>query len=280
MGKILDITTEELIAGYAVILLDAYGVLVDMTGPLPGAIEFIAKLKLTKKTHYILTNDASKLPATAAGVYRRFGLGIEPQQIITSGILLKKYFKKNHLAGARCVVLGPEDSVRYVAEAGGKIVPFMETFDVLVIADEGGFPFLEAVEAVLTTLFRRIDRQENLYLVLPNPDLICPKSEGGFGLASGSIALVLEAALKLRYPNRRQLGFERLGKPHAAIFDEALQRCGTRDMVMIGDQLETDIRGANAFGIDSVLIGTGITKMEGDPELPEDLRPKYRLKNL
>jgi HAD superfamily hydrolase (TIGR01450 family) len=280
MHEIREITTEELITSYAALLLDAYGVLVDMTGPLSGAIEFIAKLKRIKKPYYILTNDASKLPATAAKVYQRFGLEIEPQQIITSGILLKNYFKKNHLAGARCVVLGPEDSIRYVAEAGGKVVSFTETFDVLVIADEGGFPFLEAVEAVLTTLFRRIDRQEKVRLVLPNPDLICPKAEGGFGLASGSIALVLEAALKLRYPDRIQWRFERLGKPHDAIFNEAVQRSGTRDMVMIGDQLETDICGANVFGIDSVLIGTGITKMDAAADLPEDLRPKYRLKNL
>ena len=32
-------------------------------------------------------------------------------------------------------------------------------------------------------------------------------------------------------------------------------------MIMIGDQLETDIKGAFNFGIDSVLIGTGITKI-------------------
>ena len=43
------------------------------------------------------------------------------------------------------------------------------------------------------------------------------------------------------------------------LFETALRRCGIRDMVMIGDQLETDIRGANDFGIDSVLVAGGVS---------------------
>jgi ribonucleotide monophosphatase NagD (HAD superfamily) len=32
-------------------------------------------------------------------------------------------------------------------------------------------------------------------------------------------------------------------------------------MALIGDQIITDILGANQFGIDSILIGTGISKI-------------------
>jgi ribonucleotide monophosphatase NagD (HAD superfamily) len=53
--------------------------------------------------------------------------------------------------------------------------------------------------------------------------------------------------------------FERLGKPSAAIFNTALRRSGTRNMVILGDQIETDIRGTNDFGIDSVRMETGVT---------------------
>jgi ribonucleotide monophosphatase NagD (HAD superfamily) len=51
--------------------------------------------------------------------------------------------------------------------------------------------------------------------------------------------------------------FVSLGKPHPAIFEEAVRRAGTRHMVMIGDRLETDIRGANDFGIASALVTAG-----------------------
>ena len=112
-----------------------------------------------------------------------------------------------------------------------------------------------------------------------NPDLIYPKADQGFGIASGSIALIFEAALKRRYPARPSFYFERLGKPHAAIFREAFQRSGTRDMVMIGDQLETDIQGANGFGIDSVLVATGVTQKKLS-EIEDHLLPKYFMRSI
>jgi ribonucleotide monophosphatase NagD (HAD superfamily) len=158
-----------------------------------------------------------------------------------------------------------------VSPAGG--------FDAVVIGDEAGFPFVETVDTVLTELFHKVERRERFHLVLPNPDLIYPKADRGIGIASGSIALIIEAALLLRYPDRPHLRFARLGKPHAAIFREALARSGTKDMVMIGDQLETDIRGANAFGLDSVLVDTGITDPTAvsAPDLP---RPTYLLHSI
>jgi hypothetical protein len=73
------------------------------------------------------------------------------------------------LAGKRCIVLGPEDSRRYVERAGGVVVPPGESFEVLVVGDEAGFPFLETVDAVLTGLFRDLDRGEHPALLLPNP---------------------------------------------------------------------------------------------------------------
>jgi ribonucleotide monophosphatase NagD (HAD superfamily) len=50
-------------------------------------------------------------------------------------------------------------------------------------------------------------------------------------------------------------------------------------MVMIGDQLETDIRGAVNFGLDSALIGTGVA---GPTLHPGDkaIQPAYYLENL
>jgi ribonucleotide monophosphatase NagD (HAD superfamily) len=90
---------------------------------------------------------------------------------------------------------------------------------------------------------------------------------------------MLEAALQRRYPSRPELKFTRLGKPHAAIFEEAQARSGTRDMVMIGDQLETDIRGAVEFGLDAVLVDTGITNLKLNA-VDESLQPTYYLDSL
>ncbi len=289
MYDLRQITIDELMDRYDVLLLDAYGVLVHSTGVLAGAARLIEKLEQASKPYYIVTNDASRLPATAAARFQGLGLPIEAGRIITSGALLEDYFDRHRLAGSRCVVLGPRDSERYVELAGGGVVSPSDAFDVLIVADESGFPFLETVDTVLTALIRRFDRGEHVHLLLPNPDLIYPKSgprpgsgtdsEPGFGITSGSIALVIEAALHQRYPGRGGLSFEKLGKPHTAIFEEALRRSGTRNMVMIGDQLATDIRGANAFGLDSVLVRSGVTHAEAIPADGE-MRPTFILKPI
>ena len=279
MEALREITIEKLIERYSVLLLDAYGVLVHKSGALTGAPQLIAELNRAKKPYYILTNDASRLPRTMAERFHKFGLAISPDRIISSGSLLNDYFAQNQLAGARCVVLGPHDSARYVEMAGGKVVSPTNSFDVLVIGDEAGYPFLENVDCVLTGLFNKLDHGDAVRLVLPNPDLIYPKTGSDFGITSGSVALIFEAALMQRYPAAPQLHFERLGKPHAAIFEEALRRCGTNDMVMVGDQLETDIRGANNFGIDSVQVGTGVTKTTLG-KISANLRPTYTMHSI
>jgi HAD superfamily hydrolase (TIGR01450 family) len=278
MTPIKDTTMQELIARYPVILFDSFGVLASSNAVLPGAVELIANLNSIAKTYFVLTNDASALPESRSENYAKLALNIKPEQIITSGGLLSRYFADEHLQGLRCVILGPEDSVRYVQIAGGEVVPIGADFDAVVIGDQSGFPFLETMDQVMTDLFRKTDKGENVRLILPNPDLIYPDGDG-FGFASASIAMLLESALKLRYPERDDLHFIRLGKPHEAIFAEALRRSGTRDMVMIGDQLETDIKGANDFGLDSVLVGTGIAALDLS-WAPESMRPTYTLRSL
>jgi len=279
MNPIPKITMDDLVEQYEVLLFDAYGVLVHFSGAMPGAADLTRRLNQVRKPYYILTNDASKLPATAASRYQGYGLDIETSHILTSGGLIKDYFGKHGLAGARCVVLGPEDSHGYVKQAGGQIVSARHDFDVIVIADEGGYPFLETVDQAFTSLCRLLDNGQEVRLLLPNPDLIYPKTDQGIGFTAGSIAGIYENALKLRYPNRKDLRFTRLGKPETHLFEEAYARCRSRDMVMIGDQLETDIRGARRFGIDAVWIQSGIMPDTPSP-IPESMQPTYILESL
>lgn len=275
-----EVSMGELLDRYEVLLLDSYGVLIHQHGPLPGALALVGTMNAVDKPYYILTNDASRSPEAASRRYHSLGLAIPPGRIITSGSLIAPYFAANRLRGARCIVLGPADSERYVQEAGGEVIPAGDDAepDVVAICDESGFPYLETVDAVLTAVFRRLDAGKLLHLVLPNPDLIFPRGERSYGLTAGSIALALEAAMALRYPDGKHPRFVPLGKPHAPIFEEALRRSGTRKMVMIGDQLSTDIKGARAFDIDSALVPTGLTHI-GSGGLG-DIYPTYVLPTL
>ena len=278
MNNVPGATLEYLVEQYSVILFDAYGVLANSDLVIPGAREAIDYLNEIGKQYFVLTNDASALPGTRAARYENLGLSIDAGRIVTSGSLLKGYFREHGLEGARCVTLGPEDSERYVESAGGVVVSSDGDFDALVIGDQSGFPLLETGRIVLSRLFRLIDAGRPPWLILPNPDLIYPSGDG-FAFASGTVAQMFEGALALRYPDLPELRFTRLGKPHAAIYEEAYRRSGTMDMVMIGDTPDTDIRGANQFGIASALVGTGVSTQDLSRMAADDV-PSYVMRSL
>ena len=278
MKQAPEVNLDELIDRYSVILFDAYGVLANSDLVVPGASVAIRHLNEIEKPYFVLTNDASALPDTRAARYMRLGLPIDAERIITSGSLLSGYFREHELEGIRCVTLGTDDSARYVESAGGVVVSSGDDFDAIVIGDQSGFPLLETGRAVLTGLFRMIDDGRPPRLVLPNPDLIYPSGDG-FAFASGTVAQMFEGALALRYPDCPELRFTRLGKPHPAIYQEAHRRSGSMDMVMIGDTPDTDIRGANNFGIASALIGTGVSTLDVS-QLPQSDVPRYLMRSL
>ncbi len=276
-----ETTIDALFDRYEALLIDAYGVLVDASGALSGAAAFIERLEREDKPYAIVTNDASKLESSSARIYGARGVPLSEERVVTSGSLLVDYYAAKGLDGARTLVIGPGDTCRYVERAGGVPVKCDVAegwFDVVVAGDEAGFDFLPGIERALSIVLAQLETGRPFSLVLPNPDLIYPQAAGAFGFAAGSIALLIEHAAATRFPGR-DVRFDRLGKPHAAIFDAAVRRVGTKRCVMIGDQLATDVRGARAYGIDAALAMWGLT--QAVPEaLDAALRPTWLLKSL
>jgi HAD superfamily hydrolase (TIGR01450 family) len=253
-----QIDADELATRYDGLLIDAYGVLVHTQGAFPGASQFVERLKAAGKPFCVITNDASRLPSSCAAKYRRDGVAIADEQVITSASLIEPHLEENDLSDARVALLGPEESKAYVRNTAARLVdPRREDFDVLVICDESGYPFVSTIDDVLTRLLDRIDAGDPPAMLLPNPDLIYQRSASSYGITSGSVAAMLEAILASRYPNR-DLRFERLGKPHSRMFERGVELCGTDNVVVLGDQLETDIRGARDAGLDCALVTTGL----------------------
>lgn len=245
---------------FKTILLDVYGVLLDGEGAFPQAIQGIDFLNNTQKQYFILTNGSSKTVADTAAFYRNQGLNIPDHRVISSGGLLGSYFKRHELAGQRIAVMGTIGSKTLVADAGGIVVdPLWDAdFDVLVVGNQGDFPFLESMDATLTSLIHKVEQGKTLRLILPNPDLLFPSGRQTYGFTAGIMALMLEEGLKARFGDRPDFKFARLGKPFAPIFEEAVQRAGNRSMVLIGDQLDTDVLGAKQFGIAAAIVKTGL----------------------
>ena len=274
------VNAATLVDLYDFFLLDAYGVLVHATDAIAGADSFLDSIRYAKKDFLVVTNDASRLPSTSAQRFADFGLAVKPEQVLTSGSLLAPFFKTRGLNGARCMVLGPEDSYEYVRLAGGEpIEPSLDaTFEALVVCDDAGYPFLETMDMILSNLFRHYDRGDSPVLILPNPDVIYPKGGGSYGYTSGGAALLIETAVAQRYPQERA-GFVRLGKPFGPMFREVKRLAPSSNMIMVGDQIETDIIGARTAGIDAALVDTGIAKWESTM-VEASRAPTYRLTGL
>ena len=72
---------NDIVTNYKAILFDAYGVLVNEYGVLPGAQLLIDHLNNIKKPYYIVTNDASRSVATSSEFYKGLGLKITEEKI-------------------------------------------------------------------------------------------------------------------------------------------------------------------------------------------------------
>ena len=283
-GAQTDMTSlSQILHDHDLFLIDAYGVLMTSEGPLPGAHEMMEAIQAQKKSYFVLTNDASRTPETCARLYKERGLQIPIENILSAGVAIIEAFNAQNLKGARSVVLGTADTQECVRRAGGVVTTIEPEidYDVLVVGDDSGFDFLPTMNALLTATHRLIKRGKMPKLFLANPDLLYPKGSAGFGFTSGSLARLLEIGLRDLHPSLSPK-FEVLGKPAPLLYNLARAKVNAAAdrTIMLGDQLHTDIAGANRAGIHSALLATGITQLPLSPDLIDDHKPTYILPSL
>ncbi|WP_105386503.1 HAD-IIA family hydrolase [Neorhizobium alkalisoli] len=271
---------ERLVGDHGTLLLDIMGVLIDKSGAIEHAPQFVEYLNESKKPYFILTNICGD---TETGIYerlRRNGIPLlSPERVISAGSLVQAYLRDAVPAGATVAFIGPQ-TCRAVLETGTHpIVACGETdfFDVLALLDDEGFPFRETLEAALTTCVRCFRESGRLpLLLLANSDRAYPRGADSYAFGSGIFATMFDEALKkLVGKSPEVISF---GKPSDRMFAEAKRRSGDSSMMMIGDQLATDILGANNFGITSALVLTGINSRQHVTQAAT--APNYVIDNL
>jgi HAD superfamily hydrolase (TIGR01450 family) len=279
------ISLTDLIHKYDVLLFDMFGVLIDALGALPGAIDLIDYLNTIQKPYLILSNGSRYTRAESARGYQKRGLHISEDRTITSASLIQDWVIEHKLEGAPALILGPESCIALCRESGLNPVDLWseDPFQVFLMADQDSIT-VERLDRCLSRIVKEF-RARPLSapkLLLPNPDLIYPAGNGNMGFTCGSFAGILEGALQLFF-SQDKASFVRLGKPYPAIFHAASKRYPNAKMIMIGDQMVTDIKGAQTYGIDSVLIGSGLSSFSSDTFTREDLKgisPTFLLDNL
>lgn len=281
------VSIDYLFEQYDAIAFDSYGVLVDGIDPLPGAVEFTERLSDAGKPWVLATNDASRLTASRLKVMQGQGFGIEEDQVISAGSLLRRFFEERGVTGTQCIATGHGEPVEFVRLGGCEPVDLTLYDDEsvsLAIAGITGYDWFETTRDMLSLIIRRMDAGNPLNLVVPNPDVLYPDGIDRFSIGPGGLAEMLETAVSRRFGDDDAVKFTRLGKPYAPMFDAIKERLGGyKKVAFIGDQLHTDIAGANSAGFDSVLTGTGITRWSDASDLkdvPLSMMPKLLLQSM
>src|SRR5688500_8008611 len=105
---------KSIIDQYKIVFFDAFGVLKNYKGLVPGIEETFAYMASTDKEFYIVTNDASRSPMQLAESYHRQGLyAITADRIVSSGMLAKEYLDLKVHSGI-VAYLGTSNSAHYI----------------------------------------------------------------------------------------------------------------------------------------------------------------------
>lgn len=248
------------------------GVLVDLDGvvyigeqAIGNAVAGLAKVRQAGLRVVFITNNASRSPELVAERLRGFGVPADPRDVVTSAQAAARLVRDRCGPGSRVLVTGSRalrdeiDAAGLCAVQGADEQPaaVVQGFDPAL-----GYPDL--AEAALAV-------RAGAFWVATNEDSTLPDTRG---MLPGNGALVAAVATAT---GRRPLV---AGKPSRFLFEEALRRAGLRNPIVVGDRPETDVAGARAAGLTSLLVLSGVTTPAELLEAPEQQRPTYLAQDL
>lgn len=242
---------------YDVLLVDLDGTLYTGAEVLENAREAVAAAD--GRVLYV-TNNASRSPAQVCEHLASLGFEASPDQVVTSAQAGADLAAQELEDGSAVLVIGSQALRDEVGSRGLRVVESADDGPAAVIhghsPDTGWAQLSEGALAI---------RHGAAYYAT-NVDTTLP-TERGLLVGNGSMVAAVVSATGTQPVVA--------GKPGATIMRGALARTAGKRPLMIGDRLDTDIEGANAVGIDSLLVLTGVS---GGPELlaaPPAQRPTY-----
>ncbi|OYO05645.1 HAD-IIA family hydrolase [Enemella evansiae] len=233
---------NALVDGHDAALFDLDGVVYLGPQPIPGAAEGIAALRERGVQIGYVTNNAARTPAAVAAHLRELGVPAETGDVVTSSQAGARMLADRLPAGSPVLVVGT-DALRDEVLAVG-MTPVTSAADRPAAVIQGYHPELP---------WQLIDEagfaiQAGALWVATNTDSNRPTDRGLVAGAGAQIGALRQAVT---------VDPEVAGKPHPPLLTETVRRLGATDPIFVGDRLDTDIDGAAAVGMTSLLVFTG-----------------------
>ena len=262
--------TDCLVAEYDGVICDLDGVVYRGHAAVPGAVETLRDVVANGVGVVFATNNASRPPEEVADHLRELGVddsavGGGTWSVVTSSQSAAAYLAHRLQPGSPVLAVGGPGVAKALAEEGLAPVRVPELGDTPVEAIVQGLG-VDVTWRELAEVGHLVRR--GVPWVATNLDITLPTADGP---APGNGALV--AAVRTTTTGDPDV----TGKPDAALFDLARARLGTTrdDTIVCGDRLDTDIAGANAARLDSLLVLSGATRLHDLAFARDGERPTY-----
>ena len=256
-----------LIEGYDAVICDLDGVVYRGGEAVHGAVEALNSLP---RPVVYATNNASTQPSEVAARLRDLGVELEDASVLTSSMAGAHEMARRVDQGATVLAVGG-DGVRWALEEEGLVVvrPGEES-DVDVAGVLQGYGPRVTAEDLAHAAYAI---EGGAQWVVTNDDATLPTN---LGIAPGNGTLV--AAVATATGARPEV----VGKPHPPLYLMGTESLGVeaRRTVAVGDRLETDIAGASAAGMESILVLTGVHGLRDAALADADTKPTYVIAHL
>ncbi|MBA1340676.1 MAG: Glyceraldehyde 3-phosphate phosphatase [ANME-2 cluster archaeon] len=229
----------------AAYILDLDGVVYRGRTVIPGACESIDRLRSSGRRVVFLTNNATRTREAIARRLVDMGIPCSAGDVISSAYAASIYIKEKY--GSSTIYPVGEQGLIEELELAGHTINEQDADYVVAGLDR---------EFTYEKLTRALDLLMNgARFIATNDDAMLP-TEHDFLPGAGSMVAAIQAASG-EVPDV-------IGKPNKPIMDVLLKEYGlkSKECVMVGDRLETDILAGIRAGMRTVLVLTGASGIE------------------
>lgn len=235
------------------------GYLIDLDGtiylgekPIEAGKRFVDRLQEKEIPFLFVTNNTTKTPeAVQNRLATIFDIHVPKETVYTATLATVDYMKEKAL-GNKVYVIGEEGLKEGIFSSGFKLEE--DHPDYVVVGLDSEITYEKLIVATLAI-------KNGAHFIGTNPDKNIP-TERGLLPGAGSLIALLETSTQTKPVI--------IGKPEAIIMNKALEKLQLtkKEVIMVGDNYETDINAGINNDIDTLLVLTGFTKKEDVPKLP------------